>query len=103
VLRFAKVLRGMLAGRVVAAADVSARGAEAEMHPAAAHPETLFAAARRAGLNAMNLVEMSALCGHWLILLERARCIAPSKFYNGREMQTSSAPWRRASERYFIA
>jgi hypothetical protein len=77
------VMLGMLVGRVVAAEDLPARHAHAEMDPAAADLQALLAAGNRLRqLRDVNLVEVSA-DGHGYALSARywwivATAIAPS-------------------------
>src|SRR5579864_7020893 len=69
-----KVLGGVSVLRVVAAADVAAREAEAEMDPGVAHLQALLAAIA-AGGNILNLIEMRARCGHeWLLTSFSSLC-----------------------------
>ena len=60
-----KMVRGMLVGRLIAAAHMAARQTHAQMHPMAADFETIFAA-RGAGNDIVDLVEVCT--GHQLFL-----------------------------------
>jgi hypothetical protein len=59
-----KVLGRVLAGGLVAAADMPTEEAEPKMHPPAMSLEAFLAALRRARLDAVDLIEMRALFGH---------------------------------------
>jgi hypothetical protein len=63
VIRLVEVLGGVLVLRGVTAADVAALQAEAQVHPAIPHLETLFTTVR-AWRHIPNLVEMRTLLGH---------------------------------------
>jgi hypothetical protein len=57
------MLRGVLAGRIVATADVTARQAESEVYPLAAHLQTFLTPLRRSRRDVVYLIEMRALIG----------------------------------------
>jgi hypothetical protein len=59
-----KVLGGVLARRLVAAADVAALLAKPEMHPAHAGLEALLASVWRPGGHVANFSQMFALLWH---------------------------------------
>lgn len=59
--RFVKVLRGVFVRRLITAPDVAAREAQAKMHPARVHLETLLAPLRCAWSDFADLIEMAAL------------------------------------------
>lgn len=63
-LRGAKMLRGVLVPRVVAAAYVTAAEAEPQMHPAVAGLQTLGASPRRFGSHVTHLIEVPTLFSH---------------------------------------
>lgn len=66
--RLLEMLRRMLAGRIVATADVPARETKAQMQPAGPGVEALLAPGRSPGLHIVDLIEMRArCCGHGLI------------------------------------
>ena len=69
-LRCAEVFRRMFVLRIVAAADVAARSAEAKVHPCFAPGEALFAA-RGIGTIRYYEAEMAALGGHQRVI---SRC-----------------------------
>ena len=60
-LRFVKVLRGVLVRRLITAPDVATREAEAKMHPTRVHLETLLAPLWCAWGDVADLIEMAAL------------------------------------------
>src|SRR5262245_708751 len=68
-----KVLRRVFVRRVIAATHVAAAQTEAQMHPAAAHLETLLAAVGRAGSDVLNLIEVRALFRHFSSLMLHVR------------------------------
>ena len=55
-----EVCGSMLADRIVATADVSARHAETKMYPLHPELETFFATFRRAGFDILNEIQMAA-------------------------------------------
>jgi len=57
------MLCGVFVFRRVAAADVAAAQAQAEMHPVVAHLEAFFAALGF-GLDATNLIDVGTFFGH---------------------------------------
>ena len=63
-MRMMKVLGGVFSDRGVAAADVSALQAQAQMDPLLANLETLLAALWSAGRDGPNFIQMSTSCCH---------------------------------------
>jgi hypothetical protein len=65
VSRLMEVLSSMFAGRVIAAANMAAGEANAQMNPRSTGPEAFLASFRGSGANVVDLIEMFAL-GHHL-------------------------------------
>lgn len=62
-LRLVEVLGSVFVARVVAAADVSAGKAKAQVHPVAPQPQALLAALGRSRRNGSNLGQVRASMG----------------------------------------
>ena len=71
------MLRRMLVFRIVAAADVAARSAEAEMHPCVAQGEALLAARGIGAIRDYEL-EVAAFGRHQMIIRRRVRALERS-------------------------
>src|SRR5579864_9765019 len=111
--RLVRVLRRVLVGRVVAATDLAALHAHAQVHPAAAGLEAFLAAGDRVGqLGELDRVEMAADLGHriltsnagvWLMLV-RCLCEVTSGGHLRTGNRVARVPrarrprWRRAGE-----
>jgi hypothetical protein len=67
VLRLVEMFRRVLVLRIIAASDMSAFQTLAQMDPGVAHRETLLAA-RRAGLDFVDVIEMRAFGRHDFLL-----------------------------------
>ncbi len=79
-----EMLGGVLVLGRVAAANVSATQAEAQMHPSVPHFYAFFAD-MRAGFGDLDLIEMGALLCHKFSSLERAFSASSDFGYVGRE------------------
>jgi len=87
------MLGRVLAGRLVAAADMTAFEAEPQMDPPSAGLETFLAALRRARLDMPDLMKMSAACCHVglprMIVAPRGAIIASIAAIRDRVMEAA--------------
>ena len=64
-MRCVEVLCRMGLGRIIAAADLAALEAEAQVYPARPHGQAVLAALGRAGLHVMDMAQVRAFVAHF--------------------------------------